>query len=402
MSKSRGRGLFFGIAVAASGIAIFAQVYAAQGLLPPIAAEMRIAPSTAAITMSATMLGIAAGAIPWAILSEQIGRIPVLRLCMLAAAILSIASAFSPDFTTLVVLRLLTGIAVGGLPGLVVSLITEQASPGLVVRMFGVYIGGTTLGGLSGRVLGSLIGETWGWRPGLAAAGVVSALCAGVFLVWTARASSRGASAHLVERGSMRRIWRPALLALYAQAALLMGSFISILNYLPFHATRAPIDVPPELVFLFFFAHLASWPATPITEALVARVGDRGALLALQGGMLLGFACTLVDHLAFLSVGLALLSVGFFGAHATASRMTAEAAGASRALASAVYVICYYLGASVFGWFSGIVFERADWGAMVLADAALIVVAAAILAAWAVLHERRRPKPAREDEPLPE
>lgn len=373
--------LLFGAAVSASGIAIFAQVYSMQGLLPPIAAELQVPASTAALVLSATTLGIAIGAIPWALLSERIGRVPVIRLCMIASAVLAALSALAPDFTSLVALRLLTGLAVGGLPALVVSYITERAATSNAVRMIGLYIAGTTLGGLSGRVIGSVFGETLGWRVGVAASAILSAGCAAVFLLWSAR-TAPAAAASTRAKASFRDIWRPGLLVLYAQGALLMGAWVSLFNYLGFHVAEPPFDIPRALVFLFFFAYVMSWAAAPLTTAVVARLGDRWALALAELGLICGFAVVLIPHLAAMIAGLIILALTFFSAHATASRMTAEAGGASRALASSFYVISFYVGGSLFGWLSGVVYENGGWAALIAFCAGLIALALAAIALW--------------------
>jgi len=366
----------FAAAVVAAGVAIFAQAYALQGILPVIAGELGVTASTAALAISATTLGVAASAIPWALLSERFGRTRIMRVCFLAATVLGIVSAFAPTFELLVLARGLTGIALGGLPALVVSYITEHAGSRLAVRMVGLYIAGTTLGGLSGRVVSSIAAEAWGWQAGVVSVGVLSAVCALVFLLGAPAAPAPLATGSAPRaRASLRDIWKPRLLALYAQAALLMGAFISVFNYLGFHVVAPPFDVPPSLVFAFFLAYIIAWPAAPLTGAIVARLGDRAALMIAQGGMLVGMALLALDSLGTLIAGVIMVALSFFSAHATASRMTAEAGGASRALASAAYVICYYAGASLFGWLSGFVFEGPGWRAMILAVAGLVSVA---------------------------
>jgi YNFM family putative membrane transporter len=47
-------------------------------------------------------------------------------------------------------------------------------------------------------------------------------------------------------------------------------------------------------------------------------------------------------------------------------------------MASAIYLFCYYLGSSVVGWFSGVVWAHAGWGGLVWLLGATLVLAMVI------------------------
>ena len=59
-------------------------------------------------------VGILLGAFVFGRLADRIGRRPVLMCAVVIDACFGVASAFAPDFTWLLALRLLTGIDVGG------------------------------------------------------------------------------------------------------------------------------------------------------------------------------------------------------------------------------------------------------------------------------------------------
>ncbi|MCV5209477.1 MFS transporter, partial [Escherichia coli] len=62
----------------------------------------------------AGLLGLTAGALLCGPLSDRFGRKRVIELCVFLFGALSLASAFSPDLQTLVFLRFLTGLGLGG------------------------------------------------------------------------------------------------------------------------------------------------------------------------------------------------------------------------------------------------------------------------------------------------
>jgi YNFM family putative membrane transporter len=81
----------------------------------------------------------------------------------------------------------------------------------------------------------------------------------------------------------------------------------------------------------------------------------------LLGGVLLSVSFWVV---AFV-VGLGLFSLGFFGSLSVGSSWVGRRARTPQALASAIYLFFYYLGSSVIGSFSGVVWHDAGWPGVV-------------------------------------
>ena len=170
------------------------------------------------------------------------------------------------------------------------------------------------------------------------------------------------------------------LLALYAQAFLLMGAFVSVYNYLGFRLEAPPYLFPASAVALLFLAYLAGTVSSKMVAILANRWGRRTLLLGCTGAMVAGLALTLAGPVAVILVGLVLFTAGFFGAHSIASGWTGALATTGRAQASSLYNLSYYAGSSVVGWGSGLVFQKLGWSAMagVLAVLALLAAAAAV------------------------
>ena len=137
-------------------------------------------------------------------------------------------------------------------------------------------------------------------------------------------------------------------------------------------------------------AYLAGTWSSRRAGAATSRYGRLGVLLVSIAVMIGGTLLTLVPALPFVLGGLVILTVGFFGAHATASGWTAARATVGRAQAASLYNLFYYLGSSVVGLLGGIVFTRDGWDATALTVAGL----GAVAAAWACLASLGRRRPA--------
>jgi putative MFS transporter len=100
----------FGLVWAADAMQVLAIGFAA----PSIAAEFGLTVPAAVQAGTAFFLGMLIGAWGFGRLADRFGRRRVLIVTVLIDAVFGLASAFSPNFEMLLVLRLLTGIGVGG------------------------------------------------------------------------------------------------------------------------------------------------------------------------------------------------------------------------------------------------------------------------------------------------
>lgn len=378
-------GLFF------AGIATFAQLYSAQAVLPQISADLAVSPATAALSVSAATLGLALAVIPWSTVADRIGRVPAMATGVLTATLFGLVAPLSGEITVLLALRFAEGVALGAVPAVALAYLSEEVEGRHAATAAGSYIAGTTVGGLLGRIVSGIVGEFGGWQAGVLSVAVVCAAAAVLFLWLTPRARGFVPGRLRDVRGPgirerLRELLRSTLQwALYAQGFLLMGAFVAVYNYLGFHLSAEPFDLPSWLVTLLFLAYLAGTVSSPWAGALASRVGRFPVLLVSIGVMAAGAGLLLVPIAAVVLVGLLLFTAGFFGAHAVASGWTPVAADpASRAQASSLYYFAYYAGSSLFGWLLGLVFGAASWSWFVAAVVAMC--AAAALAAWSALR----------------
>ena len=378
-------GLFF------AGIATFAQLYSAQAVLPQISADLAVSPATAALSVSAATLGLALAVIPWSTVADRIGRVPAMATGVLTATLFGLVAPLSGDIVMLLALRFAEGVALGAVPAVALAYLSEEVEGRHAATAAGSYIAGTTVGGLLGRIVSGIVGEFGGWQAGVLSVAVLCAAAAVLFLWLTPRARGFVPGRLRAVRGPgilerLRALLRSALQwALYAQGFLLMGAFVAVYNYLGFHLSAPPFDLPSWLVTLLFLAYLAGTVSSPWAGALGSRVGRFPVLLGSIGIMAAGAGLLLVPVAAVVLVGLLLFTAGFFGAHAVASGWTPVAADpASRAQASSLYYFAYYAGSSLFGWLLGLVFGAVSWSWFVAAVVAMC--AAAALAAWSALR----------------
>lgn len=363
----------------AAGVATFAQLYAFQAALPGIATSFGVGAADAALTLSLATGGLAGFVVVWSAVADRFGRTRAMAASMIGSTVVGLVAPLAPDLASLVVIRGVHGLLLGGVPAVAVAYLAEETHPAFLMRATGLHIAGNTLGGMSGRLLAGAVTDLAGWRWGVAANSLWCVVALIVFLVVLppARGHRRtGVTGRAVAGRLVAAVRDRALLGLYAQAFLLMGAFVTVYNYLGFHLLAPPFGVSPLVVSLMFLAYLAGAAGSAVAGRVGRASRRHGLLLAGAGCMAAGVALTSTPWMPLIVGGLLLFTVGFFGAHATASAWVGNRATMTRAQAATCYTLAFYLGSSLFGWLGGVVYLALDWVAVVGYVVALCTAAA--------------------------
>ena len=136
-----------------AGVATFAQLYSTQAVLPLLASDLRITAAEAALTISLATVGLAVTVIPWSFLADRIGRVKAMMWGISIATVLGLLVPFAGSFGMLLGLRLLEGMALGGIPAIAIAYLNEEVTKAHAALAAGSYVAGTTLGGLAGRLV---------------------------------------------------------------------------------------------------------------------------------------------------------------------------------------------------------------------------------------------------------
>lgn len=379
-------------ALACAGVATFAQLYSPQAVLPLISADLGVGAASAALVVSASTVGLAIGVIPWSALADRIGRVKAISISVTVATLVGMLVPFAPTFSLLLAGRFVEGLMVGGVPAIAVAYLTEEVDPGHAARAAGIFVGGTTIGGLLGRIVCSPVAEVAGWRVGVFTVAAICGIAAMGFVklapeprgfspVLRADANPEGSLDHRLAVN----LRTPRQLVLFAQGFLLMGGFVALYNFLGFYLTRPPFHLSPSAVSLMFLAYLAGTWASSRAGAEATRFGRRRVLLVSVLVMMLGIAMTLSDNVIAVLIGLVVATAGFFGAHSTAAGWTGQAAPVGKAQASSLYNLFYYGGSSAVGWLGGVAFDARGWTAVAVTILACAGIAAVLAALF--LHD---------------
>jgi putative MFS transporter len=132
--------------------------------LPSIAKQWSLGALQSGWLISAGYGGQFVGAILCGWLAERTGRLPVLRVVVILMCALAIACGFAGSYRTLVLIRLVQGIAIGGATPVAISYLNEIAPAATRGRFFGTFQFLMLSGFGLASVSSAFIVPTWGWR----------------------------------------------------------------------------------------------------------------------------------------------------------------------------------------------------------------------------------------------
>lgn len=369
------------LALFAGSFITYAVMYGVQPLLPTYAQEFHISPAETSLCISVTTTALAIAVLIAGSLAEAWGRKPLMTVSLFAIALLAMLGALAPTFPALLAVRALQGVMLAGVPAIAMAYLSEEVyAPSLGYAM-GAMIGGNSVGSMSGRILIGVVTDITSWRIALAVLGGIGLVCAISF--WRMLPPSRHFEPRPLALGALgttlvRHLGDPGLLSLYGIGFLLMGSFVTLFNYISFHLSAPPYHLPQSLIRWIYLLYLIGAFASTWMGYLADRVGRQHVLWAGVLIMLGGAVVTLTDNLPSKIVGVAIFTFGFWGAHSIASSWVGRRAAAQKAQASALYLFFFYVGASLGGTTGGYVWTWLGWPGVIGLIGVFLVVAFAI------------------------
>jgi YNFM family putative membrane transporter len=268
-------------------------------------------------------------------------------------------------------------VTLSGLPSIAMAYLGEEIDPRSLGRAMGLLIGGSAFGGMMGRTLTGALTDLGSWRLALGTIGLLSLAGAVAFR------RSLPESRHFVPRrvslaaqsaALSGHFAEPGLPWLFAMGFLLMGSFVTLYNYIGYRLTAPPYDLSQTVVGLLFSVYLVGIFASTGVGGLADRLGRRRMLWVAVTLFLIGVELSRAASLPVIMLGIATATFGFFGAHAIASSWVSRRALTAKAQAASLYLCAYYLGSSVIGWLGGLAWASFGWNGVIDMETVLLAV----------------------------
>jgi len=370
------------LALFLAGFATFSLLYCVQPLLPLLASGFGVSPGVSSLALSFSTAALALSVFMAGPYSEWVGRRGLMAVSIAIASLCDIGAAFAPDWRLLLLLRAMEGYAMGGVPGPAMTYLAEEIEPRGLGTAMGLYVAGTALGGMSGRVISGFVAEAYDWRAAIMTIGAIGLGLALGFVLLLPPSRNFSAKPGFRPRyhfaAWFAHLRHPGLPPLFAVGGLVMGSFVTIYNYAGFLLAGPPYRLSPAETGLIFTVYVAGIFSSTVAGWFSDRMGRLTVLLASIGVGLFGIALSLAAPLGLVIAGITLITASFFAAHAVASGWVGRLAASDRAHATSLYLLVYYLGSSVAGSLGGWFWTRNGWPGVAAFCGAMLMMAVMI------------------------
>lgn len=170
----------------------------------------------------------------------------------------------------------------------------------------------------------------------------------------------------------------PGLIYLFIIGFLLMGSFVSLYNYIGFQLIAPPYNLSQTLVGFIFIVYIVGTFSSTWMGMLADKKGKRKILQLSLLIILFGVCITLNANIWLKILGIAIFTYGFFAGHSIASGWVGKVATHDKAQAASLYLFFYYAGSSIGGTASGTFYSNFGWNGVVFMIAILAIISVGV------------------------
>ena len=376
-------------ALTAGAFGIGTTEFVIMGLLIQVAADLHVSIAAAGLLISGYALGVFVGAPLLTAATSRMPRKAVLVALMIVFTLGNLACAIAPNYTMLMIARVITSLAHGTFFGVgavvATGLVTEDRKASAISIMFT----GLTVATLLGVPAGAWLGLQLGWRAtfwAVTAIGVIATI-----VIATLVPRDRGDAAPIAFREELKAIARPQVMLGLLMTVLGFGGMFTVYTY-----------IQPLLTQVTGFSESAVSPILLVFgvgmilgNLLGGRLADRRLIPALLGTLLALAAVMGLMSFVLHSQWAMVLFVGLLGAAAFATvsplqLWVLQKAGDAQSLASSLNIGAFNLGNALGAWLGGVVIAHGAGLTTLTWVGALVPASAFLVALWSVALERKQ------------
>ena len=369
------------LALAAAAFVSGANLRLFDALLPTVAEDFAVPPTTASVVVTAFTLAYGLFQIVHGPLGDRLGKLRVIGGATLIASAASLGCAFAPTLPALAALRFATGIGAAAIVPLALAWIGDNTAYEKRQATLGRFLSFILMGQILGPALGGALAEFISWRR-------VFDVMAAVFLVvsivlFTVDHHTRPAASATAKRhGNVWRNYAAVLGDRWVRVVVLTVFLEGGLFYGAFAYTGAYLKERFDLSYLLIGGMLAGFGLGGVIYSLMvkwllARLGEKDFVLL--GGTLMFICMAVLPLLPWWQAAVPVFIVagfGFYMFHNTLQTRATEMAPQTRGTAIAVFAFCLFMGQASGVAICGVGIRIFDYGwTFALAGCGLILLA---------------------------
>ena len=218
------------LALTISAFAIGTTEFVIVGLVPTIAEQLSISLPSAGLLVSVYALGVAVGAPVLTALTGKLPRKKLLTGLMVLFTAGNLLAWLSPNYETLVIARLVTGLAHGVFFSIGSTIATSLVAKEKAASAIAIMFGGLTVALVTGVPPGTFIGQHFGWRETFLAVSFIGIVALISSMILVPKNIPTRAVASLKDQ--LKVLTHSRLLVIYAITALGYGGVFTAFTFL--------------------------------------------------------------------------------------------------------------------------------------------------------------------------
>lgn len=213
-----------------SAFAIGTTEFVIVGLIPTVAQDLGVSLPSAGLLVSLYALGVAVGAPILTALTARVPRKTLVLGLMLLFTIGNLVAWQSPNYTSLIAARILTGLAHGVFFSIGSTIATSLVPKEKAASAIAIMFSGLTVALITGVPLGMFIGQHFGWRMTFLAVASLGVLAFLGSLLFIPKNIAPAPSTSIAKQLAV--LHQPRLVMVYAMTALGYGGTFLAFTYL--------------------------------------------------------------------------------------------------------------------------------------------------------------------------
>ncbi|WCM60558.1 MFS transporter [Paenibacillus polymyxa] len=333
-----------------SAVVVMSSLYVTIPLLPFFAKVFGKTLAEAALPGSIFSLGFAAGCLVYGGLSDRFGRKQVIVTGLLALTIISLSISLTSQYSVLVILRLLQGLAAATFSPVALAYAVDMFPAEKRVTAIGFISTGFLVAGIAGQVFSIVISEQMGWNTVFRMLGVLYAITFLIVLFFLPKTPSpqRGVRiwAAFSQLGTVLRSY-PLWLA-YTVAFVLLMSFVSMYTVLGSYLSGPEFGLNSRQMLYVRSAGIIGMLLSPFAGKLGQKFGVH---IILRTALILAILSLALMGMTHSLIAIVVLSVCFVSGIALSVpsliAIVGQLGGAARAIAVSLYTFVLFAGTSL-------------------------------------------------------
>lgn len=325
-------------------VLVFFVLYSPQPLLPTFAAIYDVRAATSGMLMTATLIPLAIAPLFYGYVLSKWAATTLLRWSLVGMGLSSFLFAGSDTFLLSLGVRFFQGLLIPAAITAMTTDISAHSSDDELQHNMSLFVAGTILGGLLGRVLAGVCATYWSWQMFY----VCLAVCLLALAVVIPSTSTPLNNKYSTPKNLLVVFSYSNMNKLYVGVFCLFLCFVAVLNYVPFilqHLLSSPSEV---LVGVMYSGFGMGVLAAINAKKLSAKLGSAKRAMLLGYAMFMTATAALwLENVWLNFILLFAFCGGNFLVHSVAAAEVNRQAHRHKSITNATYLCAYYSGGVV-------------------------------------------------------